>query len=158
EPVLVLRMGRQTGTLRYQQLHLTAEEANRNGSPVYERNNLSRMQSLPGSVKGADQIAAKAEAILTKAGIPTGNRVYELSKSRQLTEEAEQRMREQQARALESYLLQATDFTYALERRRVDGDLDPTADFLLNGKEGHCQMFASALALMLRSQGIAARV
>jgi protein-glutamine gamma-glutamyltransferase len=158
EPVLVLRMGRQTGTLRYQQLHLTAEEGKRNWSPVYEGNNLSRMQSIPLSVKGADQIAAKAEAILTKAGIPTGNRVYELSKSRRLTEEAEQRVREQQARALERYLLEATDFTYSLERRRVDGDLDPTADFLLNGKEGHCQMFASALALMLRSQGISSRV
>ena len=31
-------------------------------------------------------------------------------------------------------------------------------DFLVNVKQGHCERFASALALMLRSQGIPSRV
>jgi len=31
-------------------------------------------------------------------------------------------------------------------------------DFLLNVKQGHCERFAGALALMLRSQGVQARV
>lgn len=35
---------------------------------------------------------------------------------------------------------------------------DPNEDFVMNHKTGHCQFFASALALMLRSQGIPARV
>ena len=35
---------------------------------------------------------------------------------------------------------------------------DPVADFLFNSRRGYCQHFASALVLMLRSQGIPARM
>ena len=35
---------------------------------------------------------------------------------------------------------------------------DPVEDFVMNHKTGHCQFFASALALMLRSQGIPSRI
>lgn len=37
-------------------------------------------------------------------------------------------------------------------------DNDALADFLLNGKRGFCEQFASAMAVMLRTQGIPARV
>lgn len=60
------------------------------------------------------------------------------------------------------------DIAEAVERRLVNGygySLDmkaggdqPVADFLFNVKEGHCEYFASAMALMLRTQGIATRV
>src|SRR5258708_15520888 len=36
--------------------------------------------------------------------------------------------------------------------------IDPTADFLINVKQGHCERYASALALSLRSLGIPTRV
>ena len=35
-----------------------------------------------------------------------------------------------------------------------DPDLDPIEDFVVNNPRGHCEYFATALALMLRSQGI----
>ena len=35
---------------------------------------------------------------------------------------------------------------------------EPLADFLFNVKEGHCEYFATAMAVMLRTQGIATRV
>ena len=35
---------------------------------------------------------------------------------------------------------------------------DPLADFLFTRKQGHCEHFATALAVMLRTQGFAARV
>ena len=35
---------------------------------------------------------------------------------------------------------------------------DPLADFLFNVREGHCEYFATAMAVMLRTQGIATRV
>jgi hypothetical protein len=38
------------------------------------------------------------------------------------------------------------------------GGPDPLADFLFNVKRGHCEYFATALAVMLRTQGIATRV
>src|SRR5213079_3639882 len=38
------------------------------------------------------------------------------------------------------------------------GGRDPLADFLFNIKQGHCEYFATAMAVMLRTQGIATRV
>ena len=40
----------------------------------------------------------------------------------------------------------------------VDRQLDPVEDFLVNRKQGHCEYFASALALLLRSIDIPARM
>ncbi len=40
----------------------------------------------------------------------------------------------------------------------VDSTIDPVEDFLVNRKSGHCEYFASALALLLRSIGIKSRV
>jgi transglutaminase-like putative cysteine protease len=38
------------------------------------------------------------------------------------------------------------------------GGADPLADFLFHVKQGHCEYFATALGVMLRTQGIATRV
>ena len=38
------------------------------------------------------------------------------------------------------------------------GGPDPLADFLFNVRAGHCEYFSSAMAVMLRTRGIAARV
>jgi transglutaminase-like putative cysteine protease len=62
------------------------------------------------------------------------------------------------ARALERYLSSSGEYHYTLELTRADTDLDPVIDFLLNTKTGHCNRFASALAVMLRSLNIPARV
>ncbi len=61
------------------------------------------------------------------------------------------------ARALERYLAGSAEFTYTLDLARQDKALDPVEDFLLNTKAGHCQRFATALAVMLRSQTIPAQ-
>jgi hypothetical protein len=66
--------------------------------------------------------------------------------------------REDVARALNQYLAASGEFTYTLDLRRHDRRLDPTVDFLRYVKKGHCERFASALALMLRSHGIPTRV
>ena len=59
-----------------------------------------------------------------------------------------------QARAIEFYL--QNNFGYTLDLR-ASGE-EPLADFLFNVKEGHCEYFATAMAVMLRTQGIATRV
>ena len=51
------------------------------------------------------------------------------------------------ARALEAYLRESGQFGYTLQMNVVDPSLDPVEDFLVNRKEGHCEYFASALAL-----------
>jgi transglutaminase-like putative cysteine protease len=62
------------------------------------------------------------------------------------------------ARAIEAHLRDSGEFFYSLKLASVDADLDPVEDFLFNRKEGHCEYFASALALLLRSVGIHARM
>jgi protein-glutamine gamma-glutamyltransferase len=59
------------------------------------------------------------------------------------------------AQSIERYL--QTRFGYTLDRQRTD-EPDPLTDFLFNIRAGHCEYFASAMTLMLRSQGVAARV
>ena len=62
------------------------------------------------------------------------------------------------ARCLRNYLANAGDFTYSLHLERKDPKIDPVEDFLYNTKSGHCQRFASALALMLRSVGVPCQI
>ncbi len=62
------------------------------------------------------------------------------------------------ARAVESYLRDSREFSYTLEMGVVNRRLDPVEDFLVNRKKGHCEYFASGLALLLRSINIPARL
>ena len=53
---------------------------------------------------------------------------------------------------------QSDRFEYSLQGQPRDPALDPIEDFIVNHPRGHCEYFATALALMLRSQGIPTRV
>ncbi len=66
--------------------------------------------------------------------------------------------REAVALALDSHLRDSGQYAYTLDPVDRDANLDPIEDFLMNVKAGHCEYFASALTLMLRSQGIPARM
>ncbi|GMV92800.1 MAG: hypothetical protein AMXMBFR82_25780 [Candidatus Hydrogenedentota bacterium] len=52
---------------------------------------------------------------------------------------------------------QEEDFVYSLTVPEADG-VDPIDQFLLETRTGHCELYASAMTLMLRSIGIPARV
>jgi protein-glutamine gamma-glutamyltransferase len=62
------------------------------------------------------------------------------------------------ARKLEWFLRDSGRFSYTLQMGVDDRSLDPVEDFLVNRKRGHCEYFASALALLLRSVDIPSRV
>jgi len=49
------------------------------------------------------------------------------------------------------------DFVYSLDQPSA-GTPDPLDHFLFESQEGHCEFFATAMALLLRSQGIPTRV
>lgn len=68
---------------------------------------------------------------------------------------AKQPTKFQKARAIEQYLL--TKYGYTLE---LPNPLpaDPLAHFLFERKKGHCEYFATAMTIMLRTLGIPARV
>jgi len=63
------------------------------------------------------------------------------------------------ARALDEYLRSpGSGYRYTLAMDVVDPSVDPAVDFILNRKEGHCEYFATALTLLVRSVGIPARM
>lgn len=59
------------------------------------------------------------------------------------------------AAALENYLRTRFGYTLQLPRTEVK---DPIANFLFERKQGHCEYFASSMAVMLRTLGIPSRV
>ena len=60
-----------------------------------------------------------------------------------------------EARALESFL--RSNYGYTLELPPAE-PRDPLANFLFERRKGHCEYFASAMAVMLRALGIPSRV
>jgi transglutaminase-like putative cysteine protease len=58
------------------------------------------------------------------------------------------------AKAIESYLQR--EYGYSLDMKATGPD--PVADFLFNVKAGHCEYFASAMVVLLRTHGIASRL
>jgi hypothetical protein len=59
------------------------------------------------------------------------------------------------ARAIEEKLRKSYGYSLKLLKQEVP---DPLAHFLFERRQGHCEYFSSALTVMLRSQGIPARV
>lgn len=82
---------------------------------------------------------------------PLDPRVYELA--RRLT--AGYASDWDKATAIESYLRREFGYTMRLPEREPD---DPTAYFLFERRAGHCEYFASAMAVLLRASGIPSRV
>ena len=85
-------------------------------------------------------LAALAEQVVTEAGVPAGDSIG-------------------RARVLEAHLRNSALYTYSLDlpsRRRAT--IDPVEEFVTGHRTGHCEYFASALTLMLRSQRIPARM
>ena len=72
----------------------------------------------------------------------------------QILVNAHARNRYDAAKAIETEL--QNGYGYSLEMK--SGGPDPLADFLFNVKSGHCEYFSTAMAVMLRTHGIASRV
>lgn len=74
--------------------------------------------------------------------------------ARTVIEQGSASARLDKAVAIEKYL--QTQFSYSLDLRV--GGADPLPEFLFDVKEGHCEYFATSMAIMLRTQGIPTRV
>ena len=62
------------------------------------------------------------------------------------------------ARLLERQLRDSGQYEYSLEGQARDVSLDPIEDFVTKTPRGHCEYFATALVLMLRTRGIPSRM
>ena len=67
---------------------------------------------------------------------------------------AQARNRYDAAKAIENDL--RTNFAYSLDMKASGPD--PLADFMFNVRTGHCEYFSTAMTVMLRTHGVAARV
>lgn len=74
--------------------------------------------------------------------------------ARSMILDAHARNRYDAAKAIEWQLQR--DYGYSLQMKASGPD--PLADFLFNVKVGHCEYFATAMAVMLRTHGVVARV
>ena len=79
-------------------------------------------------------------------------RIVALAKS--VTAQSGSRTGYDKARAIESYLRDSYEYSLDLKA----GGPDPLSDFLFRVRAGHCEYFSTAMAVMLRTQGIASRV
>ena len=65
----------------------------------------------------------------------------------------------ERAKSLENHFRISGRYSYSLDvNKKRNRQLDPIEDFVANHRTGHCEYFASALTLMLRSQQIPARM
>ena len=62
------------------------------------------------------------------------------------------------AHAMSQHLSSSGKYSYSLESQPRNAKLDPLEDFVTEHPRGHCEYFAGALVMMLRSQGIPARM
>lgn len=92
----------------------------------------------------APQIGRLASDIVTRGGIEPDPATRPISDDRAAV------------RLLENYL--RTQYAYTLDAQPVPPGEDATKWFLFDRKAGHCEFFASALALLARSVGVPARV
>jgi hypothetical protein len=65
---------------------------------------------------------------------------------------------EAKANAILNYLRDSGRYEYTTKAAVDNSRMDPIEDFLVNRKKGHCEYFASALALMFRAADIPARL
>jgi transglutaminase-like putative cysteine protease len=82
----------------------------------------------------------------------TDPRIGALAKS--VADGSEARTGYDKAQAIESYL--RDNYGYSLDLKA--GGSDPLSDFLFRVRAGHCEYFSTAMTVMLRTQGVAARV
>jgi hypothetical protein len=108
-------------------------------------------QTPASSLRSAGQ-AYPPDVLSSYLGLPAlDSRIPELAK--QITASADNEY--DRAAALETYL--RTHFGYSLQLSRTVPH-DPLANFLFERKQGHCEYFASSMAVMLRTLGIPSRV
>lgn len=105
--------------------------------------------SLLRSDDGADPVTFERYLQLPKTIDPAIN-----ARANAVVVNAHARNRYDEAKAIESHLQE--EYGYSLQMRA--GGPDPLADFLFNVRAGHCEYFSTAMAVMLRTRDIPARV
>jgi len=135
----VARGDSRPGPYDYEVTSLADDSAPQPGERAPNPERLAALGAVPEAIR--DRLRAIAEGVIAR-DLPEGRRDDPGAR----------------ARALTAYLRDSGRFGYTLKLDPIDRTIDPVVDFLENRKEGHCEYFASALTLLLRSVDIPARM
>ncbi len=100
---------------------------------------LQMPQSLTSQATSLPGLRQMADRVLAEKNINPGDRVAA-------------------AKALSDWFHLSGEYFYSLEAQERDRELDPLEDFVTRHRSGHCEYFAGALVMMLRSQSIPCRM
>jgi len=107
--------------------------------PASQRVHVAPYLQMPGDDTSLPRLRALATRWLRERGLSADNHY-------------------QVARWFEQQLSSSGQFHYSLQGPERDTSIDAIEDFVSNNPSGHCEYFATALAMMLRSQRIPSRV
>ena len=131
---------------RQHELHFTYPVSARTNESYHRNQYFDRMKNCPTNL---ERLKVLAESVVKKEVIQR-QKAEGLSVVRELTPM-------EIATAIEAHLRDSGEYRYTLDQSIQNPKIDPIEDFLFNRKEGHCEYFATALALMLRAEKIPAR-
>jgi transglutaminase-like putative cysteine protease len=145
------------------------EERNRLGADLDDQVRVLDRQSGPIQYEFVSRVGEPTRAELLAIGDPMPGPEFEAYIERadlstdfhtlalEITAGADTRL--EKVEAVRLYLLQ--NYTYSLEQplsdRVRDGEIDPIEGFLFDTKAGHCEYFATAMALLLREVDVPTR-
>jgi hypothetical protein len=140
------------GPLKY---YVYSRKRRSGGDPNADQDRFGR---LPGS-KFLTTLAANRCLLMPDQGLERLTKLAaELTAPGKLIERGEASLPLRQALTLEQHLRDSGQYEYSLNMAVDDPERDPVDEFLIDRKRGHCEYFASALALMLRSLHIPSRL
>jgi protein-glutamine gamma-glutamyltransferase len=135
--------------IAYDAYSLDGVDIRRNPSRANSRNEFAKeyfrqYRALPETVSRLAELARKLTGFNKTVGNTSG--------------QGKEEVRHHYVEILSQYLRDSGEYRYSLDTSIRDPKIDPVEDFVINRKTGHCEYFASALALMLRAVDVPTRL
>ena len=137
-----------------EQLDVVAGDGETNAKGMEYRLNVSRPSPSRQQFRNAE---AKVPNVLEPfVDLPDSTPEVVETRAREITEDADGPF--EKAAALQDWFRRSGGFTYNLEPEDSGNGMETIESFLTDDREGYCEQFASAMAMMARSLDIPARV
>lgn len=137
-----------------EQLDVVAEDDDTNANGMEYQLNVSKPYPTPEQLRKAGPRVPGVLEPLTE--LPDSTPPSVETRARELTRGIDNPF--EQAVAIQNWFRRAGNFTYTLEPADSGNGMETIENFLTDERQGYCEQFASAMAMMARSLGIPARV
>ena len=106
---------------------------------------------------GQKSVRSRGSRYAPKSSLPVSDKVRSYIEQYAVLDAVDRSNPAAVAEALETYFRHG-DFEYTLELADIDRSVEPIEDFLLSRRRGHCEYFASSMAVLGRLEGLRTRV